>query len=83
MMKDIVLKMPLVTVIIPVYNCESYILKCLTSVVNQTYQNLEIIVINDGSTDGSQAIIEKFTESDTRNCYGKCPKEPSPPLLKH
>lgn len=48
------------TVIIPVYNTEKYLKKCLDSVVNQTYKNIEIIIINDGSPDNSQEIINKF-----------------------
>ena len=50
---------PLVTVIIPIYNVEKYLNKCIESVVAQTYSNLEIILINDGSTDDSKNIIEK------------------------
>ena len=42
-----------ISIIIPVYNVEKYIGKCLDSIINQTYKNLEIIVINDGSTDNS------------------------------
>ena len=46
----------IISVIIPVYNVENYIEKCLNSIVNQTYNNLEIIIIDDGSTDNSIAI---------------------------
>ena len=53
-----------ISVIIPVYNCEKFIEKCLQSLVNQTLTDIEIILVNDGSTDNSQKIIEKF--SDTR-----------------
>ena len=49
-----------VSIIIPVYNAEKTIAKCLESLINQTYQNLEIIVINDGSTDKTDAIIKKY-----------------------
>ena len=42
-----------ISVIIPVYNVDIYIEKCLDSIINQTYKNLEIILIDDGSTDGS------------------------------
>ena len=51
---------PLVTVIIPIYNVEDYLDKCLESVVSQTYSNLEIVLINDGSTDGSNDIIKRW-----------------------
>ena len=51
---------PIVSVVIPVYNIEGYIEKCLKSIVNQTYKNIEIIVVNDGSTDKSQNIIDSF-----------------------
>lgn len=51
---------PLVSIIIPVYNVEPYLRKALESIINQTYSNLQIIIINDGSTDGSQKIIDKF-----------------------
>lgn len=59
-------KNPLVSVIIPVYNQESYVNKCLKSIVNQTYYNLQIIVVNDGSTDNSMEIVNKFKERDDR-----------------
>lgn len=52
--------MPKISVIVPVYNVEKYLEKCLNSLVNQTIQEIEILVVNDGSTDNSQSIIEKF-----------------------
>jgi glycosyltransferase involved in cell wall biosynthesis len=57
---------PLVTVIIPVYNVEKYLSECLDSIISQTYENLEIIVVNDGATDGSQAIIDEYKKKDLR-----------------
>ncbi|MBQ3430359.1 glycosyltransferase, partial [Candidatus Saccharibacteria bacterium] len=45
---------PLISLIIPVYNVEPYLSSCLDSIINQSYQNLEIILVNDGSTDGSR-----------------------------
>ncbi len=56
----------LVSIIIPVYNTEKYLSKCLESVINQTYKNLEIILINDGSTDKSKEICESFAKKDKR-----------------
>ena len=50
------------SVIIPVYNTEKYIEKCLNSIVNQTMEDLEIIIVNDGSTDNSQEIINEYTK---------------------
>lgn len=58
---------PLVTVIIPAYNHEKYIEECLESVINQTYPNLEIIVINDGSKDNTDSIIRRFVALKSRN----------------
>ena len=49
-----------VSVIIPVYNSSKYLKECLDSVINQTYQNLEIIIINDNSNDNSLSIINSF-----------------------
>lgn len=56
----------LVSVVIPVYNTAPYLRACLDSVKNQSYKNLEIIVINDGSTDNSVEIIKEYVESDNR-----------------
>lgn len=57
---------PLISVIIPIYNVEKYLARCLDSVVNQTYPNLEIILVNDGTPDGSVAIAEAYQEKDKR-----------------
>lgn len=51
-----------ISVIVPVYNVENYLEKCLNSLVNQTLEEIEILVINDGSTDDSQKIIDEFQE---------------------
>ena len=55
-----------ISVIVPVYMSELYLEKCLDSIVQQTYQNLEIILINDGSTDGSAAICQRYQNQDER-----------------
>ena len=52
--------MPKVSVIVPVYNVENYIEKCLNSLVNQTLKDIEIIVVNDGTKDNSMKIVENF-----------------------
>ena len=57
---------PLISVIIPVYNVEQYLPQCLSSVTNQTYPNLEIICVNDASTDGSLEILNQYEENDRR-----------------
>lgn len=51
-----------VSVIVPVYNVEEYIEKCINSIVNQTLQEIEVIIVNDGTTDNSQQIIDSFVE---------------------
>ena len=55
-----------VSIIIPVYNVEKYLAKCLDSVINQTYNDLEIICVNDGSTDNSLQILEEYAKNDNR-----------------
>lgn len=57
---------PLVSVITPVYNVERYLAQCLDSVINQTYPNLEIICVNDGSRDGSPDILRRYADEDAR-----------------
>ena len=58
-----------ITVIVPVYNIENYLNKCLDSILKQTYQNLEIIVVNDGSTDNSGEICQEYAQKDSRIIY--------------
>lgn len=58
--------MALVSIIIPVYNSELYLEKCLKSVTNQSLKDIEIIIINDGSTDNSRDIIERYAKNDKR-----------------
>lgn len=55
-----------ISIIVPVYNTEKYLAKCLDSIVNQTYKNLEIICVNDGSTDNSLDILKKYSVQDSR-----------------
>lgn len=57
---------PLISIIVPVYNVEKYLPKCLDSIMNQTYKNLEIILVDDGSTDNSGIICDKYSEGDRR-----------------
>ena len=57
---------PKISIIIPVYNVEKYLEQCLKSVINQTFKDIEIICINDGSTDNSLEILEAFQKQDER-----------------
>lgn len=57
---------PVVSIIIAVYNAEKYIARCLESIIHQTYKEIEIICVNDASTDDSQIIIDKYKERDNR-----------------
>ena len=62
----------LITVVIPVYNSAEYVGKCLDSILEQTYSNLKIICVNDGSTDNSQDVIKGYELKDSRvHCYIK------------
>lgn len=56
----------MISIIIPMYNAENYIEKCLKSVLDQSFADIEVIVINDGSTDGSEAIVRSIAEGDLR-----------------
>lgn len=58
--------LPLVTIIIPVYNASKYLKRCLESVLNQSYKTLEIILIDDGSNDGSLGIMQSYSAVDKR-----------------
>lgn len=57
---------PLVSIIVPVYNVEKFIGRCLNSIIRQTYTNIEVIVVNDGSTDNSGKICDEFSTIDQR-----------------
>ena len=56
----------MISVIIPVYNVEKYLNECLNSVCSQTFKNLEIILVDDGSTDDSSKICDKWSAKDSR-----------------
>lgn len=58
--------MPKVSIIVPVFNTEKYLRKCLTSLVEQSLEDIEIICVNDGSTDNSARILEEFAKKDSR-----------------
>lgn len=57
---------PLVSIIVPIFNSELYLDKCIKSIVNQTYKDIQIILVNDGSTDGSLDICKKYSSIDDR-----------------
>ena len=56
----------IISIIVPIYNVEEYLEECLESIRNQTYTNIEVILVNDGSTDGSKEICERFCQQDNR-----------------
>ena len=57
---------PAISVIIPVYNCEKYLTQCIESVLNQTFQDFELILVDDGSHDSSPDICDNFRQKDER-----------------
>ena len=59
-------KEPKISVIMPVYNAEKTIDRAILSIINQTYNNIELILINDGSTDGTESIIKKYIEKENK-----------------
>ena len=58
--------MPKISVIVPIYNAEKYLDKCISSLIHQTYSNLQILLINDGSTDSSLDIAQRYAQADSR-----------------
>lgn len=56
----------LVGIIIPVYNVEKYIRRCLDTVISQTYKNIEVLLIDDGSSDSSYSICQEYSKKDNR-----------------
>lgn len=59
-------KEPLISIIIPIYNVEKYLRRCIDSVINQTYKNIEILLVDDGSPDSSGEICEQYKKNDDR-----------------
>ena len=59
----------MISVIVPIYNTDKYLSKCLNSILNQTYKDIELILVDDGSTDNSSAICKQFKEKDNRVIY--------------
>ena len=57
---------PLVSIIVPIFNVDKYLHRCIASILHQTYKNIEVLLINDGSTDDSLNIIHQFGEKDKR-----------------
>jgi len=57
---------PLVSIIVPVYNAKDYIGRCVDSILNQEYQNLEILLMDDGSSDGTDALLDEYAKKDKR-----------------
>ena len=57
---------PLVSIIMPVYNCEKYLKESIESVISQTYKNWELLIVDDGSRDNSISIIEAYVKKDSR-----------------
>lgn len=55
-----------ISVCLPFYNIEPYVRRCLDSVLGNTYQNLEVICVNDGSTDGTSSLLHEYAEKDSR-----------------
>ncbi|MEY9867466.1 glycosyltransferase involved in cell wall biosynthesis [Peribacillus sp. B2I2] len=60
---------PKVSVIVPVFNNEKYISKCLESILSQSYRNIEVVIVNDGSTDKSENVIKEYRQKDERILY--------------
>ena len=60
------MNIPMISLIIPIYNCEKYLAKCLNSIQQQTFPDFEVILVNDGSTDRSEEICREYVQKDSR-----------------
>ena len=56
----------LISIIVPVYNVEKYVSRCIESLISQTYSNIQIIVVNDGTKDHSREIVKQYQKNDSR-----------------
>ena len=69
---------PKISIIIPIYNVEKYLKECLDSVLSQTLQDIEIVCVNDGSTDGSKDILDEYSKEvisfwvSFNSCFWRC-----------
>ena len=57
---------PIASIVVPAYNCERYISECLTSLQRQGFRDLEVVVVDDGSTDGTAKVVGSFVAADSR-----------------
>lgn len=71
---EVIIEKPLVTVVTPCHNGEKYLSGCINSVIQQTYTNWEMFIVDDGSTDSSASIIKSFSNQDHRIRYLKTEK---------
>jgi len=67
-----------ISVIVPVYNAEAYLSRCLESILNQTYRDIQVICVNDGSTDSSGDMLEELRRRDSQKLY----RPPAPRALR-
>ena len=65
-MTQLEIEIPVFSIIIPIYNVEPYLRQCIESVLNQTFRNIEVILVNDGSTDGCPEICDEYSQKDSR-----------------
>ena len=56
----------MISIVVPIYNVEDYLIDCLESILKQTYQDFEVVMVDDGSTDNSGSIARKYSDNDSR-----------------